>query len=739
MNPRTGTSAAPPRETGMAGKTAEFFLEIGCEEIPAAMIPRACSELKVILEKYFSASNLLDGAVVETYGAPRRLIATAAALRVRQADQVREITGPPKSVAFDDVGAPTRAAQSFAEKVSVPVAQLRLVSTPKGEYLAASKIIPGRAAPDILREVLPQAVQDIPWPKTMHWVGLDGPSFIRPIRWLVALLGGKVVPFELAGVTAAAYSSGHRFLGKARVPVKGARDHEARLKANGVIVQPAERRAKIERELAAALKKSGLRVHPDPALLDSVVYLNEYPSVIMGEFDPAFLELPDEILITVMRDHQKYFAVEQRDGRLAPNFLAVINLDRDRTGQVRQGHERVLRSRFADARFFWESDLKRRLADNLPRLAPVTYESRLGSYRDKVERVRWLARWIAEQWFSSGIHQAHVALADRAAELAKCDLVTDMVREFTELQGIVGGLYAKAQGEDEEVAWAVYDHYRPASADDDLPRNLTGCIVSVADKLDTLAGCFAVGVVPSGSSDPYALRRAAAGIVRIVLERGLPLSLSAAVSAGLRALKENPPRIDAAPEIERKVLDFLLDRAKYILRERLGYAYDEVNAVLAASGDDLVDAERRLQALRAIRKTRNFEPLAVAFKRIRKILEKAGAPAEWKLPAVREDLFAADAERELHSESRRVARTAGEQKRAGQYREALQIIAGLRPAVDRFFDDVLVMAEEEAVRKNRLTLLSELLREFSTIADFSEIASEVAQDSKAAKQGRAIK
>jgi glycyl-tRNA synthetase beta chain len=702
-------------------RTAEFFLEVGCEEIPAAMIPRAADEFKVILEKYLSASGLLDGASVRTYGAPRRLIATVPALRARQADQVKEITGPPKSVAFDNVGRPTRAADSFAAKAGVPLSKLQLISTPKGEYLVARKVIPGRMAVDILPEILPPAIQDIPWPKTMHWVGINGPHFVRPIRWIVATLGGRVVPFELAGVRAGDYTNGHRFLGKARLAVKGARDHATRLRSNGVLARPEERRAKIEKELAAAVKRAGARVHPDAALLDSVVYLNEFPSVIMGRFDATYLELPDEILITVMRDHQKYFAVEQRDGRLAPHFLAVINLDEDRTGQVRQGHERVLRSRFADARFFWESDLKRRLADNLPKLAHVTYESRLGSYRDKVERVRWLARWAAEQLFNSGIHQAHVSLADRAAELAKCDLVTDMVREFTELQGIVGGLYAKTQGEDDEVAWGVYDHYRPSGADDELPRNLTGCIVSLADKLDTLGGCFAVGVVPSGSSDPFALRRAAAGIVRIVLERKLPLSLSAAVSAGLRSLKENPPRIGPPPEIEGKVMEFLLDRARYIFRERMGYAYDEVNAVLAAGSDDLVDAERRLQAVRAIRKTKNFEPLAVAFKRIRKILEKAGTVESWKLPGVREELLALEAEKALHQQSRRVAREAGEQKRAGNYREALQAIAGLRPVVDKFFDDVLVMAEDEPVRKNRLTLLAELLSEFSTIADFSEI------------------
>jgi glycyl-tRNA synthetase beta chain len=297
-----------------------------------------------------------------------------------------------------------------------------------------------------------------------------------------------------------------------------------------------------------------------------------------------------------------------------------------------------------------------------------------------------------------------------------------MVREFTELQGIVGGLYAKAQGEPEEVAWAIYDHYRPAGPDDPIPRNLTGCAVALADKLDSIVGCFGVGLVPTGSSDPFALRRAALGVVRIILERKLPMSLSAAVSAGAKALATQSTKVGVSGEAQKQVLDFIVDRARYILRERLGYAYDEVNAALAAGADDLVDAVKRLEALKAIRRTRNFEPLAVSFKRIRKILEKAGPPAAWRLPAVRPELFAEDAEKQMHTAAARAARQVGEHKRAGNYREALQVIAELRPAVDRFFDEVLVMADEESVRKNRLTLLAELLREFSNIADFSEIA-----------------
>src|SRR5262249_10059334 len=332
-------------------------------------------------------------------------------------------------------------------------------------------------------------------------------------------------------------------------------------------------------------------------------------------------------------------ALEARNGQLAPNFLAVINLNKDSKGLVLSGHERVLRARFADAQFFWETDQKCRLADYLPKLAHVTYERRLGSYFDKVERMRAMAWWLAEQWFSSGVTAGDVAGSDRAAELAKCDLVTGMVKEFTELQGIVGGLYARAQCEPEEISWAVYDHYKPLGLDDPIPRNLTGCAVALADKLDSLVACFAVGAAPTGSSDPFALRRAALGIVKIILERKISISLSAATSAAARGLKEHPPKIEVSDAVEKQVLDFLLERARYILRERRGFAYDEINAAFAAGADDLVDAVERVAAVQAIRNTKNFLPLAASFKRIRNILEKSAEASDKTQVGVRQELL----------------------------------------------------------------------------------------------------
>ncbi len=708
--------------------SGDLLLEIGCEEIPAGMILKAAQELKALLQKYLLANGLLEERLaqdsIEAFGAPRRLVAVARGVRVRQQDVTREITGPPKSVAYDAVGEPTRAAMSFAEKQGVPVSKLSVISTPKGEYLAARQVIIGRPAAKILEETLPQVIQEISWPRSMYWAAAQGPRFIRPIRWIVALLDGRIVPFCFAGVSAGSHTDGHRFLGKKRVLVQGPTDYESKLKKNFVLCRPNARHRKIDAEIRTLTNRKGLHAHEDAALLESVTYLNEYPSVIIGDFDPAFLALPDEILITVMRDHQKYFGLETKSGDLAPHFLAVINLPNDPKGLIRAGHERVLRARFADAQFFFETDQKIKLGDYLPKLAAVTYESRLGSYGNKVERLRSLARWLAEQWFSGGVSQADVAGSDRAAELAKCDLVTGMVGEFPELQGIVGGLYARAQGEPEEIAWAVYDHYKPAGLDDPVPRNLTGCAVALADKLDSLVACFAVGAVPTGSSDPFALRRAALGIVKIILEKKLPLSLSAAISAAAKTLREQKPPIEASDAVQRQVLEFLLDRARHILRERRGFAADEINAAFAAGADDLVDAADRVTAVKAIRNTKNFVPLAASFKRIRNILEKSAGGADKSQLTIEADLLWEPAERELHATAQRIGGEATRKKKARKYREALEAISELRPAVDAFFDKVLVMVEDQNVRRNRLALLGSLLKEFSTIADFSELSAD---------------
>ncbi|MGH9716029.1 MAG: glycine--tRNA ligase subunit beta [Candidatus Acidiferrales bacterium] len=703
----------------------ELLLEIGCEEIPAGMIERAALELKALLAKHLVAARLVDEPTVEnsieTFGAPRRLVAIARNVRQKQEDITREIVGPPKAIAYDSDGKPTRAALSFSEKQSVPTEKLLVISTPKGEYLAARQSIAGEPARAVLARALPECIRELSWPRSMYWTTADSPRFIRPIRWIVALLDGVVVPFVFADVRSGNRTDGHRFLGKKGIAVTDARDYESKLKKNSVLCRPEARGKKIEAEIRALTSRRSLRVHEDAALLGLVTYLNECPSVISGDFDHAFLALPDEILITVMRGHQKYFAVEKRTGELAPHFLAVINLPSDPKGLVCAGHERVLRARFADARFFWDSDQKVPLDAYLRKLSTVTYERRLGSYGEKVERVRTLARWLAEQWFNRGMTQADVTGSDRAAELAKCDLVTEMVREFPELQGVVGGLYARAQGEPDSISWAVYDHYKPLGMDDPLPRNLTGCTVALADKLDSLAACFGVGIVPTGSSDPFALRRAAMGIVKIILERRLPVSISAMISAAAKALEENPPHIDISAETEERTQAFLLERARFYLREKGGFSYDEINAVFASGADDLCDAADRADAVKSIRYSKDFAPLAASFKRIRNILEKSASKDDKGQVAVNPELLGDGAEVELQLTAQMIRERVGAHKRDRKYKVALQEISKLRPAVDKFFDGVLVMVEDREVRKNRIALLASLLKEFSTIADFSEL------------------
>jgi glycyl-tRNA synthetase beta chain len=650
-------------------KTLPFLLEIGSEEIPDWMIGGALEALAASLRQLCEQSKLaVEG--VRTDATPRRLVLRADGLQTRQADSVEVLNGPPKA-------AGEGAAAGFARKLGVEVAALETVTTPKGEYFSYRKKVKGREAAAILAEALPGIILGIPWPKAMYWTGKGGPRFIRPIRWIVALLGNKVVPFEIAGVKSGNTSTGHRRLGKKKFRVSIA-DYEAKLKENFVLVRAEERRAKIESGFPVPVK-------PDAALLETLVNITEYPTPIAGGFDEQFLSLPEEVLVTVMRHHQKYFSVAAPDGRLAPSFVAVMNTSADPEGLVRRGNERVLRARFNDARFFWDFDQHKKLADRVEDLAHVTFQAKLGSYLDKTRRMMAL---VEELGGSNG--------ARRAAELSKCDLTCEMVKEFTELQGVIGGLYARAQGEGEDVARAIYDHYKPVSMEDSIPSTPAGRWVALADKLDTLRGCFAIGMVPSGSKDPFALRRAAQGVVKILVEGRMALRVSD-LAAG-----------------DGRLIEFFRDRVEYYFRDVRGFPYDEVRAAMAAGWQDLVDLESRLEAIHGVRPTEDFLRVAGGVKRIKNILRQAQFAGGGTLDEV---LLEDGPERELFAAFGRLAS-------GGGYRERLEAIAALRPQVDLFFDKVLVNAPDERVRANRLTLLSTILSEFSKIADFSEIVTE---------------
>ena len=658
----------------------EFLLEIGTEEIPDWMIPPALKQLRELFTGLLKDYEL-PGEVTWVEATPRRLALLAAGLPLKQKSRTEVLTGPP-------VAAGARAAEGFARRHGVDPKQLKPVKTVKGEYLTLEKKIPGRRTIDILAEELPRLILQIHWPKTMYWTGKGGPRFIRPIRWLVALFGAQVVPFEIAGVKTGRTSAGHRRLGKAKVRVTVA-GYPAELERNFVLVAAARRRRRIEEGIAALLEGTGLRVKEDPALLETLTYLTEYPTPILGSFDESFLGLPQEVLVTVMRRHQRYFSVLQPDGTLAPRFIAVMNTAADPEGLVRQGNERVLRARFNDARFFWDFDQRRKLAERVEDLAHVTFQKELGSYLDKARRMVEIVTALG------GDEHAR-----RAALLAKCDLTTEMVGEFPELQGIVGGLYARVQGEPEPVAQAIYEHYKPLTMDDAIPSTHEGRLVALADKLDTLRECFRIGLIPSGSKDPFALRRAAQGVVKILVEGGLRFRISELAGS------------------DEKLIDFLRDRIRYYFREVQGFAYDEVNAVLAASFDDLPDAAERLAAIRDVRPTENFEPIAASFKRIKNILRQAGYAGG---DEVAPELLVENEERLLYEAFLRARGEVEQHRRRGAYRAGLQAIAALRPQVDGFFDHVLVNAPDERLRKNRLALLANLLKEFSSIADFSEI------------------
>jgi glycyl-tRNA synthetase beta chain len=659
-----------------------FLLEIGSEEIPDWMIQPALKNLEELFTTVLKENNL-GGAVTAVEATPRRLVLRAEGLNPAQPNETKATLGPSKS-------AGPGAAQGFAKKMGVTLADLEIITSPKGEYYNFSKAVEGRKTVEILAEVLPGIIGKIYFPKTMYWTGKGGARFIRPIRWLVALLGDDVVPFEFAEVKSGSISSGHRRLGAAKVPVTVV-NHEEQLRANGVILSAAERRALIEKGLDSSVKK-------DEALLNTLVYLTECPATIRGTFDPQYLALPQEILTTVMRHHQRYFSVEDGEGKLAASFVAVMNISSDPDGLVRLGNERVLRARFNDARFFWNVDQQKKLSDRVEDLKNVTFQAKLGSYFEKTTRVVVLAKELAA---ATG---ADTKAAARAAELLKADLTTDMVKELTELQGIVGGLYARAQGESEEVSQAIYDHYKPVGMDDSIPSTLTGQVVALADKLDTLKGCFGVGMMPTGSKDPFALRRAAQGVVKIIVEGKLPLPLST---------------LDLSAELK----EFLLDRARFYFKEVRGFKYDEINAVLASGNDDLVDVESRLSALAQVRPTENFEPLAASFKRIQNILRQANVESG-AVSAINPALVEPGPEAELHREFVRLREIVDAKRKAHDYRTALENIASLRPKVDLFFDKILVNDPDEKVRQNRLALLNSLLTEFSAIADFSEIVTQ---------------
>lgn len=683
----------------------ELFLEIGTEEIPAGFLPKAMADMEAMIRRELGNARV-EFADICTLATPRRLALRVTGLPALQPDAETTAMGPAKNIAFDAAGNPTKAAEGFARGQGVPVGDLKLVATDKGEYVEAVRKESGRPVADLLGDMLPRLVSGIPFKKSMRWGDLDV-RFARPIHWIVALFDGIVVPFSFGNIESGSVSRGHRFMANQTFPVRDFAHYLEECERHFVIPDPERRREIIRREIHRLAKAAGGHLLPDEGLLEEVSYLCEYPSAVHGTFAPEFLAVPKEVLITSMRSHQRYFSIVDDDGRLLPGFITINNTLTEDPSVVVRGNERVLRARLSDARFFFEEDKKVRLETRVEALKSVVYQAKLGTSFEKMERFRALAEELAAR-----LNPAVQEMASRAAFLCKADLVSGMVGEFPEVQGIMGREYALLQGEEPEVAKAIAEHYLPTQAGGELPSSDIGAFVSIADKVDTICGCFGVGLIPTGSADPYALRRSALGIINIILDRKYPLSLKWIVESALSRLGTKLTRDRG--EVLGDVLRFFEDRFINLLGGQ--FPGDVVDAATAAGGDDLVDCAARISTLAEFRNRDDFEPLAVAFKRVCNIVKEPVAAS------VDPGLFQDDAEKGLFAVFQSVRIAVAKAVADRDYLSALTQIATLKGDVDQFFEKVMVMAEDERVRINRLSLLQEIKGLFSGIADFAKIA-----------------
>jgi glycyl-tRNA synthetase beta chain len=689
--------------------TGELLLEIGTEEIPSDYLENGLKELKRLAESRLGDERIVVGEGLEVHGTPRRLVLIGRAVADKQESMVQEVIGPPRRAAFDGEGHPTKAAIGFADKQGVSVDEFKFVETPRGEYVSVKKKIPGRPTIHVLSEIIPSLVKSVPWPKSMRWG--DGEfSFVRPIHWVLALLDGQVIPFEVGGVRSGNISRGHRFMGPKTLEINGLEDYLGKMKKGFVIIDLKERKKQVESSVVRAAATVSGTPTMDPQLLSTVTNLVEFPSAVCGGFDRAFLNLPEPVLVTAMKEHQKYFALRDSAGQLLPHFVAVNNtLTRDEA-VVCRGHERVLAARLSDADFFFKEDRKRPLEDRLEDLKEVIYQARLGTSYEKVQRCIRLAEYLAEQILPRKIDDVMLA-----ARLCKCDLVTEMVGEFPVLQGVMGGEYARLDGYPEEVCLAIREHYFPVRAGDRLPTSPVGCIVGMADRMDTISGFFAIGLEPTGAADPFALRRHALAIIRILEEMQWDISLKEFVVTSLTNLHQGVEFDEDS--IAQKVSGFFRERYKSMAL-RSGYESDLIDAVLNANFDHIHQLRSRIDQLRRfMRESEEFESLALTFKRITNILKKQD-----KSFAVNVSLLREPCERRLWETYEAVKSDIHRLSEQKAYFEALNLVMRLRQPVDELFDGVAILAEDAQLRDNRVAMLQDLARLFLSLADFSKFS-----------------
>ena len=691
-----------------ASHGAEFLLEVRVEEMPSGAMPGARADLA---RKFMDAlaEAALPAESVEAIATPRRLVVVVRGLPLRQEDRVVDVSGPPVEKAIDAQGRPTKMAEGFARAQGVEITALRRVRTPRGEVLSARKTISGRPTRDILAEVTPRILASMTFPKMMRW-GAGEHAFVRPVHGILAVLDGEIVPLTVFGVASGDRTLGHRLFADGEIEARGFDEYVARLRAAGVEPDGEERAAMLleaARRLAAGC---GGSIEADADLIPTLADLVEWPGLVCGAFDPAYLELPEEILVTTMRVHQKYLPVRTAKG-LTASFLAVMDHREDPKGFIVKGNEWVLNARLSDARFFFDEDVREPFPSKMEKLAKLSFHEKLGDYLQKTGRVQELTEALG----ALVTRPERIRPALEAARLSKIDLTTEMVREFTDLQGIVGGLYARREGRPEEIWKAIYDQYRPVSADDEPPRTETGAILSAADRVDTLAGFFGIGLLPTGSKDPYGLRRAAQGFVLIVLSRGWRADWSVIFrkAAALHGAAVERP----VDEVLDDLWNFFADRIHFLLEKR-GLEADVVRAVLAARSWDFADLADRARAIADARRREDFRSLSLAVKRIRNILPEGVVSAPD--PA----LFREPAEHALAADLQQLSRTTAALMGAHRYADVIAAMLSLGPALGRFFEDVLVNAPEPELKANRQALLAAIRNEFLTFADISEIVVE---------------
>jgi glycyl-tRNA synthetase beta chain len=688
----------------------ELLIEIGTEEIPAGYLRKGLEGFRERAEACLKAERIAFEEGLETFGTPRRLVLIGRGVADRQQEMVEKITGPPKKASYDAAGNPTEAALGFAKRHGVPVGELACMETPKGEYLCLMRRLPGRTTPEVLAEFLPKIIADIPWPKSMRW-GSGGFSFVRPIHWVLALFDGTVISFDVAGVSSGNQTRGHRFMSGGWSAVKNLQDYLRIMQENFVIIDQAEREKEVEKcVLRAAEEVSGAPLL-DQGLLSEVANMVEFPSAVCGSYDRAFLDLPESVLITSMKEHQRYFALRDGTGRLMAHFVAVNNtLARDES-VVRKGHERVLRARLSDAAFFFQEDRKRPLLDRLEDLKKVIYQAELGTSYAKVQRFAGLAEYLAEKIAPDRIRDVRAA-----AELCKCDLVTEMVGEFPGLQGVMGSEYARLEGHPEEICRAIHEHYLPARAGEQLPASTLGAIVGLADRMDTVAGCFAIDQEPTGAADPFALRRHSLAVMRILEARQWDISLKEFLAKALSLLAKEIAFDEGL--VGERVLNFFRERYKN-MAVGSGYALELVEAVVSVNFDHIDRLPFRIEQLqRFIKESQEFELLVLTFKRVTNILKNQKGRL-----AVDPGLFKEPCESSLWQAYLATRDSIDDLIERKNYFESLTRLAQLRRPVDDLFEGVEIMTKDNPrLRENRVALLQNLAQLFLRHADFAKFS-----------------